>query len=128
MSRKIIVLAGLFLALALASCGGGGSPAGVKNGEAFFDQLLIDKGPGCNTCHSLKPNQVLVGPSLAGVATRAEKRIPNVSAEDYLRQSILEPDSYLVAGFGPGVMPKTYSSELTPEQLANLIAYLMTLK
>ena len=128
MPKKLMILFSLILVLALVGCGGKGPPVEVKNGQALFEQTIIGGGPGCNTCHSLRANQVLVGPSLAGVATRAEKRVPGIFPDDYLRQSILEPDSYIVSPFEVGVMPKNYASELKPEQLQYLVAYLMTLK
>ena len=128
MHRKPIFFFSLLMVLFLAGCGGGGPPANVKNGQALFNQSVIGKGPGCSTCHSLSEKQVWVGPSLAGIATQAVKRIPEIAADDYLRRSILEPDAFLVPGFAAGTMPKTYSSELKPEQLADLVAFLMTLK
>jgi len=39
---------------------------------------------GCSACHSLKPDEKIVGPSLAGVATRAGDRI---KAADYKGQA-----------------------------------------
>jgi hypothetical protein len=32
-----------------------------------------------------------------------------------------------VEGFAPGLMPPTFKDQLTPQQIADLIAYLMTL-
>ncbi|HNB51985.1 MAG TPA: cytochrome c, partial [Anaerolineales bacterium] len=100
----------------------------AKAGEALFNEAVIVDQPGCNTCHSLTPDTVVVGPSLAGVATRAETRVDGVSAEDYIRQSILEPDAYVVEGFQPGVMVQVWAEKLTPEQVDNVVAYLLTLK
>ncbi len=128
MRRKPTSFFGLLLVLLLAGCGGGGPPANVKSGQALFNQNLIGKGPGCSMCHSLQTHQVLVGPSLAGVASRAETRISGITADDYLRRSILEPDAFLTPGFSGGTMPKSYGADLKPVELANLVAYLMTLK
>ncbi|GAB4579745.1 MAG: hypothetical protein Fur0022_24840 [Anaerolineales bacterium] len=132
MLRKplFIVLLTVFV-LVLAACGGGGETSAVgdaKAGEALFNQLTIDVQPGCVTCHSLTPDTVIVGPSLAGVGTRAATRVSGLSAEDYIRQSILEPDAYVVEGFQPGVMVQVWEETLTPEQVDNLTAYLLTLK
>jgi len=135
MSKKIslIFIFVVTLSLMLTACGGSGggeaSAVGdVAAGKALFAEPIIDVQPGCNTCHSLSPDQVIVGPSLAGVATRAESRVSGMSAEDYIRESILHPDNYVVEGFDPGVMVQVWEQTLTPEQVDNLVAYLLTLK
>lgn len=122
----------LVLSLVLAACGGGGGETSavgdVKAGEALFNEAIIVDQPGCNTCHSLTPDTVVVGPSLAGIGTRAETRVSGMSAEDYLRESILHPDNYVVEGFTAGVMVQVWEKTLTPEQVDNVVAYLLTLK
>ncbi len=45
----------------------------------------------CAQCHALVPDTVVIGPSLAGVATRAESRVPGMGAEEYIETSILFP-------------------------------------
>ena len=126
------ILIALALSLALVACGGGGSTTSevgdIKAGETLFNSAVIDVQPGCVTCHSLSPDTVVVGPSLAGVGTRAETRISGMSAEDYLRESILHPDNYVVEGFQPGVMVQVWEQTLTTEQVDNLVAFLLTLK
>jgi hypothetical protein len=69
-----------------------------------------------------------VGPSLAGVPERAATRVRGVSAEDYLRRSILEPDTYVVEGYRPGLMLSVYADELDEGQIEALVAYLLTLE
>lgn len=121
------------IALALAACGGSGGGASnavgdVEAGKALFAQPVIDVQPGCVTCHSLNPDQVIVGPSLAGIGSRAATRVEGMSAEEYIRQSILDPDAYVVEGFDPGVMVQVWEETLTPEEVDNLVAYLLTLE
>jgi cytochrome c len=83
----------------------------------------------CSTCHNVDPGSgTLVGPSLSGVATRAETRVAGLSAAQYLRTSIVAPNSYVVEGFVPGLMTQTFEAALTPEQIEDLVAYLLTLK
>ena len=91
--------------------------------------------PGCITCHSLEPGEIKVGPSHAGVARRAAEVIQQTNytgtattAEGYLRESILEPDAYVEAGFAPGVMYQAYSQTLTEGELADLVAFLLTME
>lgn len=124
------VLAALLI---LAACGGGASQAPTGGsaggdaaaGKALFAQSVIGANPGCITCHSLEAGKTLVGPSMAGIASRAGSTVSGQSAEQYLRQSIVEPDAYVVKGFAKGLMPKP---TLTEQQIGDLIAYMLTLK
>ncbi len=98
-------------------------PAGnAETGLADFSAA------GCVACHSLDADVRIVGPSLFGVATRAETRRPGYSAEIYLYESILQPSAYLVESFQDGVMPKNFNEVLTAQQKADLIAFLLTKK
>ena len=81
----------------------------------------------CGACHSTTPDTIIVGPSLAGVATRAETRVDGLDAYTYLLTSVMQPDAYLVEGFD-NLMPASLSKQLTGEELDNVIAYLQTLK
>ena len=65
---------------------------------------------------------------LAGIASQAGGRVPGMSAEEYLRQSILEPDAYIVEGFSAGTMPSVWDDELSEEQIESLVEYMLTLK
>lgn len=81
----------------------------------------------CAQCHALTPDTVVIGPSLAGIATRATTRIEGYTAEEYIEISILSPREYLVEGFSD-TMPTNFGKDLTSEELAAVVAYLMTLK
>jgi nitric oxide reductase subunit C len=82
----------------------------------------------------------MAGPSLAGVATRAQQTIGSVDykgqAKDalaYLREAIVHPSAHLIAGAmysasGVSFMPASYGNDLTPDQIAHLVAYLTTFK
>ena len=98
-------------------------PAGdASAGEATFTAKA------CVSCHSLQPDVTIVGPSQAGVAVRAGSRKPGLTAELYIYESIISPSAYLVEGFQDGLMPKTFRETLTPQELADVIAFLLTLK
>lgn len=130
------------IVMALAACGGGGSesaPAAdaetaaignAANGEKLFAAAVLgaNNAPGCITCHSLEPDVVIVGPSQAGLGTRAATRVPGKSAEDYIRESIVNPNAYLVEGFAEGVMYQNYGTDLTEAEINDIIAYTLTLK
>lgn len=118
------------LVLMLSACGGDdkdnkdatldpNTPAG--RGAAIFRE-------NCATCHDVKGERVIVGPALTGLANRAGERIEGVSAEDYLIESILSPNDYIVEDFTEGAMPQNFARDLSSEEIDNLIVYLLTLK
>ena len=82
----------------------------------------------CSRCHGTSGDTVIVGPSLAGVATRAGGRVEGLDAEGYIRQSILTPNAYVVEGFPRDIMPGNFETELTAEKLDAVVAFLLTLE
>ena len=139
MNKKVLfAMFALVLLLLLVACGGGGeAPASggdsavgdAANGEKLYNQTVIGSAsaPGCVTCHSLEPDVVLVGPSHAGLAGRAGAYKEGMSAEDYLRESLTDPDAHLVEGFTPGVMYQKFGEDLQAREINDLIAYMLTL-
>lgn len=119
----------LLLVLALAGCGGEAAPASgggdAAAGEKVYNEVAA---PTCGSCHSLEPGVNLVGPSLAGIGAEAASRQSGVSAEDYLLKSLTQPDAFVVSGYTAGLMPGTYGTQLSAEQLDDLVAYLLSLK
>lgn len=113
-----------------------GSEDPIAQGEALFRTVT----PACNACHSIAPGVNLAGPTLAGIATRAERTIASAdyqggaeSVEAYIRESIVTPSAYLHPGEmysagGTSFMPNTYAQSLSDEQLDQLVAYLATFK
>jgi cytochrome c2 len=101
----------------------GGDP---ERGKDIFFASSIGQSAGCRVCHSIKFGEKKVGPSLAGIATRAATRIPGMSAEAYIRQSIEDPGAYVVEGF-PNVMLPDMAEKLSDQDMEDLIAFLMTL-
>ncbi len=124
---SIVLIAAL--SLLLAACGGGGDPK-VQAGKDLFNQSTIGANAGCVTCHSLDKDVVIVGPSFYGVGTSAANMVPGMSAEQYIRQSIEDPNAFITPGFEDkkDVMPKDWKTVLTPEQEDDLVAFLLSLK
>jgi hypothetical protein len=74
--------------------------AGLPKGNAASgQQLFTTLTPPCATCHTVTGDQIIVGPALAGVATRAATRKQGYSAEIYFYDSITSHSAYLVQGF-----------------------------
>lgn len=95
--------------------GGGGADAG----KAIFASNS------CAGCHTLKAAGATgkVGPDLDRLPAFAKG--PGQPLDAFIRESIVKPDAYVEKGFPPGVMPKTYGSSLSKEQLDALVKYLV---
>lgn len=84
---------------------------------------------GCGGCHTIEGVSAgQVGPNLTMVGEVAGNRAPGEAAEEYLRASIVNPDAFIVEGFSDNIMPKIYGSQLSQQQLDDLVAYLASLK
>lgn len=104
---------------------------GTVSGDPMAGEALFRNGMGaaiaCTTCHMPDSDMTLVGPGLLGVSEHMHDRDPALNAVEYLHQSIVDPNAFIVPNFPPGVMPQTYGQLLSPEDIDNLVAYLMTL-
>lgn len=103
----------------------------LPEGDAVRGEKLFSGAEGaygCFGCHSID-GSAKVGPSLLGIAATAATRREGYDTETYIHESIVLPDAYVVEGFAsPSLMPKTFGQTMTKQDLADLIAYLMTLK
>jgi hypothetical protein len=89
----------------------------------------IAEGKGlCMTCHTIGRSGALRFPDLDGVASRAVTRVPGLSDVEYFAQSLYAPDSFIVAGFNPG-MPVINKPPigLTDQEILTVIAFLQSL-
>jgi mono/diheme cytochrome c family protein len=93
--------------------------AGAKTGEQIFTAA------GCGACHVLAKAGAggNVGPGLDDLAAQAGNRT-DASPEEYTRESILDPDTFVVDGFQRGVMP-SYDGRLSNQQVDALVRYLL---
>ena len=84
---------------------------------------------GCGTCHEPSLGNLFraVGPPLDHIGTVAATRRPGLSAEEYLRQSIVDPGAFVVLGY-PDSMPRALGDRLSGEDLAALVSYLSSLR
>jgi cytochrome c oxidase subunit 2 len=94
----------------------------VQLGEQLYQQR------GCNACHTIDGTPS-VGPSwkgLFGHEVTLQDGTKVTADENYIRESILEPQAKLVKGYQP-VMP-SFKGILTDEEISAIIAYIKTLK
>lgn len=131
-----------------AKLGSGPKPTAVPlTAEQEAGKAVYQKA-GCTACHAIKGvgTQGAVGPSLSKIAvTGAEhytapeyaanlKGQPAVTTvEEYITQSILFPNAYIVpkcpvGACAAGVMPQNFKDTISPADLTNLVAYLASLK
>jgi mono/diheme cytochrome c family protein len=91
--------------------------AGATTGEQIFTAA------GCAGCHTLSKAGATgnIGPSLNDLANSPDIK---GSPEDYVRQSVLDPDAVVTQGFQAGVMP-SFKGKLTDKQVDALVQYLL---
>lgn len=93
-----------------------------EKGKSVFN----DPNVGCFLCHSVAGSGGTRGPDLSHIATNAGNRKPGMSAENYIRESLLNPSAFVVSPFD-NIMPPL-AQRLSPEALNDLLAYLRGLK
>jgi cytochrome c oxidase subunit 2 len=95
-----------------------GSPG--ARGQKLFQDL------GCQTCHHL--DRQGIGPMLAGLFGKRQKLQSGATIivdENYIRESILNPQAKITAGFQPLMPP--FQGRINEEQVMELIAYIKSL-
>jgi mono/diheme cytochrome c family protein len=90
--------------------------AEATTGEQIFTAA------GCAGCHTFQPagSTGNIGPGLDDLASAAGDMPP----EEFVRQSVLDPDAEVAQGFSAGVMP-SFEGRLTDEQVQALVDYLL---
>ncbi|HEX2643207.1 MAG TPA: cytochrome c oxidase subunit II [Thermoanaerobaculia bacterium] len=105
------------------AAGGNTAQPMTASGADLFQSLA------CSTCHRVQGDQRLAqAPNLVGIFGRQQKLSDGrtvIADESYIRESILNPQAKIVAGWQP-LMP-TFQGQVTEEQLSQLIAYVKSL-
>jgi mono/diheme cytochrome c family protein len=78
------------------------------------EQLIAELA--CIACHKFDEPGPLVGPSLWDVGARKD--------EDYIRQSILDPNAVIAEGFPPMLMPPDLGQKMTGLEFEHLVHWL----
>ena len=80
---------------------------------------------GCIGCHAVDPNQVMTGPTWHNIGDTAVIRVPGESPAQYLYESIVNPNGHVVDGYLGNIMPQTFKDMMTPQELGEMVAYLL---
>jgi mono/diheme cytochrome c family protein len=117
--------------------GGGGGEAGASGAGATG--VSVDAGQAvfwgkgkCSTCHALGDQGSAVRcPNLEGIGATAAGRAEEAGLPDataYLVESLHEPSSYVVEGYGGDTMPKVYQPpiSLSGDEIRAVILYLQS--
>jgi cytochrome c oxidase subunit 2 len=102
--------------------GNAGNTTPAVAGQQLFQSL------GCVSCHGAN-GEGGRGPTLAGLFGRQTLLSTGQSVradEAYIRESIINPQAKLVAGFGP-IMP-TFQGQVSEDQLVQLLAFIKSLQ
>jgi nitric oxide reductase subunit C len=134
----VVIVAVAFIAVWRA--GMGPHTAVVTSGDATRGARLYETLP-CASCHDIShpwPGGDIC-PNLGNIATEAGRIVRESDyhgrakdAAGYIRESIVDPNAYIVPrptyrqADGQSVMPKNFGHTLTPAQLDDLVAFLLT--
>ncbi|MCY4248531.1 MAG: cytochrome c, partial [Chloroflexi bacterium] len=97
-------------------------------GSPATGELLYDAEFGCTDCH----RDGASAPDTVGTVTRVRTerlvlpQFADYTVEQYLVESITRPGDYIVDGYSSGLMPANFGARMTDQQLADIVAYLLT--
>lgn len=85
---------------------------------------------GCTACHNIDQPQTAtsrgpVGPNLGNLADIAAAEAPDMTPEEYVVQSIVDPAAHIAEGYTNGIMPTTFSQQMSEEEIQGLAEWLL---
>lgn len=111
------------------------SPLVPPEDDPLLAGRIVFNSLGCPACHTIEGVSVgPVGPELTHIATVAATRVEGMTAEDYIHESIVDPAAFISPDCptgpcaDPTIMPLTFAEQVTEEQLASLVLYLLSLE
>ena len=99
----------------------------MAQGQALAQNALPAS---CVACHTTDGSR-LVGPSWQGIYGSQETLTDGTTVEvndEYIKESIEDPNAKIVEGFAPNIMPGTYGDTLSDSDIGAIIAYIKTLQ
>jgi len=109
-----------------------GNPA-AGEGSSNDAAAAITKA-GCGACHTIPgiPGAVgSLGPNLSNIGVAAAGRIKGYTAEQYIHQSIVDPNAFIAPNCPtgaclPNVMPQNFGDRLNVDEIDTIVRYLLT--
>jgi cytochrome c oxidase subunit II len=97
-------------------------PAGATPAEAGKAVFAAN---GCAACHTLTAAgaKATVGPDLDKLAEEAKRA--GKPLEEFVRESIVDPNAYVEKGYAKGVMPPNFGQQIAKPDLDALVQYLV---
>jgi mono/diheme cytochrome c family protein len=97
---------------------------GPRDPEVLFTTMT------CIACHNLAVDQTPtsrgpVGPNFGNLYELAQTRVAGMSAEEYIHQSIVAPNAYIVEGYISGIMPQTFDQQMSEEEINAMVTWLI---
>jgi mono/diheme cytochrome c family protein len=97
---------------------------GPRDPETLFTVM------GCAGCHNLQEAQTAnnrgpIGPHLGNLEETALQRVAGMSAEEYVHESIVAPNAFVVQGYPSGIMPQDYGRRMSEEEIQAMVAWLL---
>ena len=97
----------------------------VAHGQWLYERM------GCKACHSSEPNKRIVGPSFAETYGTEQKMVGGDAVkvdENYIRESILEPQKKIREGYQAASLMPSFQGKLKDDQITALTLYIEALK
>jgi mono/diheme cytochrome c family protein len=96
----------------------GQTETGAAEGDPAAGRQVFTSA-GCTSCHTLSAagSTAQTGPNLDEVLQGKDA--------GFIRESIVNPDAEVAEGFSQDLMPENYGEQLSDEELANLVAFLV---
>lgn len=105
-------------------------PAGNGGGDPVARGQMLVQEHGCLACHSTD-GSMLVGPTWQGLYGSEETLTDGTTVtvdDEYIRESIIDPNAKITEGFQPNVMPQNFGDTLSDEDIEAIIAYMQSLQ
>jgi cytochrome c oxidase subunit 2 len=95
-----------------------------KGGAGGGPALATFQSAGCAGCHTFKPagSTGATGPDLGNLSAAAQAA--GKPLEQFVRESIVDPNAYIAKGYQPNIMPSTFDS-LPKSQLDALVQFIV---
>ena len=106
----------------------GGADTGDTGGPRPPEELFVSMG--CAGCHNLDEpqtddNRGPVAPNMGNLIDHGSQRVDGQTAEEYVYNSIVNPNSFVVESYLANVMPQNLSVLMTEEEIQGLVAWLL---